>query len=291
MGVDAKAAQFLLAARALGVSFARTATIGRQHLFVSPSWLRRRLRAVDINLSAAEVAELFAAADGFAEPFLQLLGADDVVSVDASDYEGATRVVDLNGTLPATLEGAFSAVLDAGTLEHVFDFPAAVRNCMRMAAPNGHVLSVTPANNLAGHGFYQFSPELFYRVFTEANGFRVERMLITEVSSSRWYEVLDPSTVGRRVQFRTFRPVYLCVVARRVADRPILGAPPQQSDYVAAWNARSSPARFIPAELYLPHRIARALRSLYHLAQATLLPFDRRALRPVAIGNLMAPRR
>ena len=93
------------------------------------------------------------------------------------------------------------------------------------------------------------------------------------------------------MRFRTYRPVYLCVVARRVADRPIFGTPPQQSDYVAAWDTRSSPARFIPAELYLPHGIARALRSLYHLAQATLLPFDRRALRPVAIGSLTAPRR
>ena len=291
MGLDAKGAQFLLAARALGVSFTRTATIGRQHLFVTQSWLGRRLRAVGIRLNATELAELFTTADGFVEPLLHLLGADQVVSVDASDYEGATRVVDLNGTLPTTLRGAFSAVVDAGTLEHVFDFPAAVRNCMRMVEPNGHVLSITPANNMAGHGFYQFSPELFYRVFTEANGFRVERMLITEVSSSKWYEVSDPSTVGGRVQFRTFRPVYLCVAARRIAERPILDIPPQQSDYVTAWNTGARPPRVVPAQRYLPHPIAQALRSLYHFAQATLLPFDRRALRPVAIGNLIAPRR
>ena len=295
MGVDAKGAQFLLAARGLGVSFARTATLGRQRLFVKPSWLRRCLRGFGTGLDLGEEAGLFTTAGDFAEPFFRLLGAERVVSVDASDYEGATRVIDLNGTLPADLEGAFSAVVDAGTLEHVFDFPAAVGNSMRMVAPDGHLLSITVANNMAGHGFYQFSPELLYRVFTEANGFRVERMLVTEVSSARWYEVSDPAVVGHRVQLRTFRPVYLCVAARRIAVRPVLANAPRQSDYVSAWRTGDPPARSVGGgldlvERYAPHGVARTLRSLYHLAQATILPFDRRSFRRVDIQRLK-PRR
>lgn len=275
MGVDAKGAQFLLAARGLGVSFARTATLGRQRLFVKPSWLRRSLRGFGTGLDLGEEAGLFTTAGDFAEPFFRLLGAERVVSVDASDYEGATRVIDLNGTLPADLEGAFSAVVDAGTLEHVFDFPAAVGNSMRMVAPDGHLLSITVANNMAGHGFYQFSPELLYRVFTEANGFRVERMLVTEVSSARWYEVSDPAVVGHRVQLRTFRPVYLCVAARRIAVRPVLANAPRQSDYVSAWRTGAPPGRSVGGgldlvERYAPHGVARTLCSLYHLAQATI---------------------
>ena len=296
MGLDAKGAQFLLAARTLGVSFARSATIGRQRLFVTPSWLRRRLRACGIDLDAGGAAKLFTEADGFAEPFLRVLGAERVVSLDASDYEGATRVVDLNATLPADLEGAFSVVVDAGTLEHVFDFPVAVRSCMRMVEPGGHLLTVTVANNMAGHGFYQFSPELLYRVFSEENGFQVERMLVTEVSSARWYEVSDPLTVGDRVQLRTFRPVYLCMAARRVAVGPVLAAAPQQSDYVSAWRSGGRPdraAREGPNLLerwYAPHPVARALRSLYHFAQANVLPFDRRSFRRVDIADLEARR-
>ena len=295
MGLDAKGAQFLLAARTLGVSFARSATIGRQRLFVTPSWLRRRLRACGIDLDAGGVARVFTAADGFAEPFLRVLGAERVVSLDASDYEGATRVVDLNGSLPADLEGAFSVVVDAGTLEHVFDFPVAVRSCMRMVEPGGHLLTVTVANNMAGHGFYQFSPELLYRVFSAENGFRVERMLVTEVSSARWYEVSDPLAVGGRVQLRTYRPVYLCMAARRVADGPVLAAAPQQSDYVSAWRSGGRPERAAReglhfVERYAPHFAARTLRSLYHFAQATVLPFDRRSFRRVAITDLEARR-
>lgn len=295
MGLDAKGVQFLLAARALGVSFARSATIGRQRLFVPPWWLRRRLRAFGVDVGARRAAELLETADGFSEPFLRLLGAERIVSVDASDYEGATRVVDLNGTLPADLKDAFSVVVDAGTLEHVFDFPAAVRNCMRMVESDGHLLTVTVANNMAGHGFYQFSPELFYRVFSEANGFRVERMLVTEISSARWYEVSDPLAVGERVQLRTYRPVYLCVAARRVAVGPVLAAAPQQSDYVSAWRDGGESVRSVRAgaklvERYAPHSVTRLLRSVYHLAQATVLPFDRRSFRPVEITNLKARR-
>ena len=87
-------------------------------------------------------------------------------------------------------------MVDAGSLEHVFDVPTAIRNCMRMVAPGGYFLAITPANNTMGHGFYQFSPELFYRVLSDANGFTVERMLVTGTSSTRWFEVADPASIG-----------------------------------------------------------------------------------------------
>ena len=280
MGLDTKATQFLLAARGSGVSFERIATIGRHRLYVTPAWLRSRLRAVGIDLDAAATARLFKEADGYAEPLLQALGAARIISLDASSYEGASRVADLNAEIAPDLENAFTTVLDSGSLEHVFDFRAAIANCMRMVAPGGHLLIVTPANNMVGHGFYQFSPELFYRVLSESNGFLIERMLVTELSSLRWYDVADPAVLGTRVQFRTYRPTYLCVIARRVALRPVLAHPPQQSDYVSKW-ARVAPegARLDlhPIERHLPHRSATVLKSLWHLAQALVIPFDRKA--------------
>ena len=290
MGFDTKATQFLLAARALGVSFERTATIGRQRLFVTPSWLYRWLRRFGFRVDRRGAARLLSESEGFAEAFLCFLGARNVVSVDASGYEGASLILDLNEPIPADAEGAFTSVVDAGSLEHVFDFPAAVRNCMRMVAVGGHFLSVTVTNNMAGHGFYQFSPELFYRVFARQNGFRVERMLLTETSSARWYEVRDPAATGSRVQLRTFRPAYLCIVARRIGAGPVSTTPPQQSDYVSRWKEgtpSSTPGDGLhPVERYAPEPVARALRSLYHLAQAIALPFDRRSFSRVDISNL-----
>ena len=283
MGMGTKATQFLLAERARGVSFNRTATIGRQQLGVTVPWLHRQLRLCGFDVNRRDAERLLSESGGFAESCLRLLGAREVVSVDASDYEGASRKVDLNQPLPADLEEAFTAVVDLGSLEHVFDFPAAVRNCMRMVAVNGHFLSVAPANNWAGHGFYQFNPETFYRVLAP-NGFRVERMLITERSSARWYEVRDPADVGVRGVFRTFRPVDLCVAARRVASGPSSPSlSPQQSYYVSMWASGTGEDGLHLIEKYVPDSVARTLKSLYYLAQATVLPFDRRSFRRVDV--------
>ena len=65
-------------------------------------------------------------------PLLRALGAARIISLDASSYEGASRVADLNAEIAPDLENAFTTVLDSGSLEHIFDFRAAIANCMRM---------------------------------------------------------------------------------------------------------------------------------------------------------------
>jgi hypothetical protein len=107
-------------------------------------------------------------------------------------------------------------VLDGGTLEHVFDFPTAIRNCMKMVALGGHLLCRTPANNYLGHGFYQFSPELFFRIFSEDNGFRFVTEAVVEVGPfASWYEMLDPKRGGHWAELVNARPTYLFVFAEQ----------------------------------------------------------------------------
>lgn len=294
MGLDDKATQFLLASRQLGVSFEQTATIGRQRLYITKSSLARRLSAFGITTTSETAQHLLEEAQGYSEPLFRLLGAIRTESFDASDYEGASCILDLNQPIPTERAASFTAVVDSGTLEHVFNFPEAIRNCMQMVQLGGHLLSITNANNLAGHGFYQFSPELFYRVLSESNGFTVTRLLVTETSSPHWYEVTDPVDARGRVQLRTFRPTYLCVVAQRTAIKPIFTVPPQQSDYVSQWHAADgNTATHIktaeglhPIEQRAPARLALVIKSLYHFLQATVLPFDRRAFRRVSITEL-----
>src|SRR4029077_10267153 len=102
-------------------------------------------------------------ADDFWNEFLD---AESVETLDYSTYEGASIVHDLNSPVPASLHGRFDAVIEAGSLEHIFNFPMAIRNLMRMTKVGGWVFITTVANNLCGHGFYQFSPELIYRIFS-----------------------------------------------------------------------------------------------------------------------------
>ena len=78
--------------------------------------------------------------------------------MDASDYEGCSIVHDLNNPLPEHLVGRYSLVLDSGTLEHVFDFPTALRNSLAAVRTGGHFVTIAPGNNQFGHGFYQFGP-------------------------------------------------------------------------------------------------------------------------------------
>jgi SAM-dependent methyltransferase len=285
MGFDVQGVRFLLSAHHRGVRFTNTAIIGRQELFIDPVSLQRILRCFGMAKSDAEVRGLLTEAGGFAEPLLQLLGAEHISSVDASPYEGSSIVHDMNLEIPDNLKRSFSVVIDAGTLEHIFDFPRAIKNCMEMVQPGGHLLMITPANNFMGHGFYQFSPELFFRVCSPDNGFEAVRVIVCEVDAdASWYEVVDPARARRRVELINSRPAYLLLQARKLRDVPILASAPQQSDYTVLWRERDQtrPGRARDSDPPLPGRllrgVARRLRNAYRMAEPAGLAAQR--LRP-----------
>lgn len=237
MGIDAATLEILLTAREAGVSFDEVLTIGRQSLCASPAEVKTVLARHGIRLTGAQAHKLISEQNGYCEPLLKLMGAQRVDSLDVSNFEGASIVHDMNESLPDSYRNQFSIVIDGGSLEHVFNFPVALRNCMDAVAPGGHFIGITPSNNLMGHGFYQFSPELFFRVFTPGNGFRIEKVLIYECPwGSVWYEVMDPEEARRRVNLTNRRPAYLIVWAKKTASVPVFNQWPQQSDYVALWQ-------------------------------------------------------
>lgn len=168
-------------------------------------------------------------------------------ALDFSAYEGATIVHDLNQPIPARWNQQFDVVFDGGTLEHVFDFSTAIKNCMQLLRLQGRFVSVTIPNNWCGHGFYQFSPELFFRVLSPANGFSVVEMFIAELGG-RCYAVKDPATVQSRVELCNSRPVFLLVHARRDRVCDLFARMPQQSDYEAEWSVanRGGSAATVP---------------------------------------------
>lgn len=239
MGVSLNDAKLLIRMKVDGVSFRRTATLGRQQIFFRPTDLASVVR--DSAFSADKVERFFATArdTGSADPLFQLLGAEEIVSLDASDYQGATIRHDLNSPIEPGLHERFDVVFDGGTLEHVFNFPVAVRNAMEMTAVGGHFVSVTPANNQMGHGFYQFSPELFYNVLSPVNGFRVVQMIALELSpASRKFQVENPAVIKSRVTLTNLWGVNLFVHAVRESKKSIFEKSPQQSDYAVLWEEK-----------------------------------------------------
>jgi hypothetical protein len=199
----------------------------------------------------------------YIEPLLKRFGANRIESVDNSSFENATIVHDLNEPIPEHLKCSFSCVFDGGAMEHIFNFPQAVKNCMEMVEVEGHFLGVTAANNFMGHGFYQFSPELYYRVFSAENGYAVKEMLLCETDrGAPWYRVEDPESLGRRVELINNRRTYIMVVARRVSEVEIFKAAPQQSDYMYAWGLKNKPVSSPRADGRIPLRRARSARSV-----------------------------
>jgi hypothetical protein len=238
MGIDTNSARFLMLCGKSGVNFTRMGTLGRQNLNVSPNDMLKAAEAT--GWPADSILDAFDKTSTFAEPFYRFLGAQSVETLDNSDFEGATTVLDLNEPIPHAMRERFSCLFDGGTLEHVFDFPTAIKNCMDMVELGGHFISVTTANNYLGHGFYQFSPELFFRVLTPANGFQTEAVLLYE-SSSRGraavaYWVHDPAKVGKRVLLTNAHQTLIMVRARKIGEVPAGRLKAMQSDYSAAWS-------------------------------------------------------
>jgi hypothetical protein len=136
-------------------------------------------------------------------------------------------------------------VIEAGTLEHIFNVPEALRSLMRAAKVGGGLYASMPTNNLCGHGFYQFSPELLFRVLGPDNGYEVETAVIVPARfpsieirpALAAYAVRDPEEVRSRVGLMSRKAATLVVFAKRVSAADPLAIAPVQSDYTARWKA------------------------------------------------------
>ncbi len=281
MAFDSNGIKFLLYARKMGVDFSSTATIGRQFNFANPLEIKDlfdRMGVVDVAVEKIE--DLLQKNKSYSEGIFELLGAETVHSFDASDFEGATHIHDFNHGIPKEFENRYSVILDGGTLEHIFNYPIALKNCMEMVSEGGHFLSLTPTNNFPGHGFYQFSPELFFRVFTAQNGYElIDAVFMEDYPDAPWYRITDPAALGQRVTFESMRPSYVLLIARRTSIMPVFAEYPQQSDYSAAWESGQGGPAAAEKKPNLVFRIPGAVsRRLRRLIAPRALRFDPRNL-------------
>lgn len=244
MGIDNNFLHFLAESTKSGVSLAKTATLGRQNFYrITEASLVAGLRRADFAVVPAEARTMLQAHGVYADALLRFLGAEVLDTFDYSDYEGATCIADMNKPVDPVYHGRYTTVLDGGSLEHIFNFPQAITNCMQMVAEGGHFVAFCPANNFFGHGLYQFSAELFFRIFSPENGFEDTRIVLVEDDQSRpgWFEVADPASVRERVTLMSATPCHLFVRSRKVRQVKPFVTPPYQSDYVTMWQASAGP--------------------------------------------------
>ncbi|WP_291325421.1 hypothetical protein [Desulfovibrio sp. UCD-KL4C] len=164
-----------------------------------------------------------------AHGFFKELGFSKVSALDISNFEGAEYIFDLNETVPDYMHDKFDFIYDGGTLEHIFNIPAALSNGVAMLKKGGIIFHHSPMNNWVNHGFYQFSPTLFFDYYM-ANGFAncslflfkedggVKRFGPRDMIPSEYYEI----------------NTLLAFVAQKISNNnPVI---PQQSAYTYSTN-------------------------------------------------------
>ncbi|MBF9031610.1 hypothetical protein HKCCE3408_14505 [Rhodobacterales bacterium HKCCE3408] len=232
----------------------RTVMLGRQKFDLRPDrWIsrthfNRALKQAGIDRPITE----FAQPDRYSETMFRELGLGEIESLDASAFEGAGLVHDLNKPIPDDLRGKFDLVVDGGTLEHVFDIIQALDNVEKLLAPSGRFVSLTPFNGYPGHGFYQFSPELVWSYWKATRNFTVHSCFVSTPKGTFSRDLTDTRELGERVEF-DIGPVFLGrLPARRLlmcydVEKPRVPLdsdakhPALQSDYEKRWFAASRP--------------------------------------------------
>ncbi len=289
MAFNATSAELLLLCRRRFPQALDFLMLGRQWLRIQPDEARRLQQTYEVqmdDLSDATMTDTM-----YAETLLQRMKLRSIVALDATAYQGAGLIHDLNTPLPAHHTGKHDYVVDGGSLEHVFDFPTAIRNCVALLKPGGLFITICPVNNWMGHGFYQFSPELYYRALSPENGFEISRMILHMVGPyAKWYEVSDPNAVRARVELVSFAPMQLLVLAKRIALKPIFASPPQQSDYTPRWQPAKPgdppPVNYEPPRPWISTVLPGAARLLNVIKNGvgllrTHTLWNRRSYRPV----------
>ncbi|WP_299305164.1 FkbM family methyltransferase [uncultured Litoreibacter sp.] len=233
MGIDLPAFEFLLKANAEFGDFGSTVVLGRQRLLMRDENARARFGAVleryRPDLSLDDIA------DENVDRLISALGGDPYQVMDNSAYEGAQVIHDLNEPLPNELKGKFDTVIDIGTLEHVFNIATAMKSVAEAVRVGGQFLCLNIANNHLGHGFWQFSPEVFFRTFSPAHGF--EPRLADLYYQGAFHPLRDPLTIGQRDPIKTPGYTYVTFGARKSEERDMFAEGwPVQADYVAAWT-------------------------------------------------------
>jgi hypothetical protein len=236
MGFDRNALEFISYQKSKNPDFGRILMIGRQEMHLRNYQISSIFKKLGIRKSW-----FFTSLDSwgskiYCDEFLrEYLKVEKIDSLDNSNYEGASILHNLNLPVPKNLENQYDSIIDLGSTEHIFDTKMVYENYHRMLSKGGRLIQLLPANNYCGHGFYQFSPEFFFSVLSEKNGFEATEVFL---KSSRiedfWFRVNKPEK-GKRVEINSPDQCYALVNSIKT-DKQSETLDVQQSDYVIAWK-------------------------------------------------------
>jgi hypothetical protein len=197
----------------------RVATLGRQTLMLTPEQL--------------DLVKKIEGPVGTSEDLLsRVFGAESVDSLDFSDYEGASRIVDLS--VPTDIVGEYDTLIDFGTTEHVFDVAQCFRNIIKMTKIGGQIIHALPANNFYGHGLWQICPDLYFSLYSQANGFDQTEVFLVDYGQTSYWRKLKPIRASERHSIDSKIQAGLIVRTKKIAQKMQLSV--YQSDYKSQWE-------------------------------------------------------
>jgi hypothetical protein len=245
MGLDIHGINFLYYASKKN-KLRKTVTLGRQGIHVSSEEIMNILK-LDRIIKYGEYCE---------ELLKDQFGASLVDSYDNSDYENATHIQDFNKLFD--LHEEYDTVIDLGVLEHLFNVPNALLNISKLCIIGGKIIHILPANNFCGHGFWQFSPELFLSLYSKKNGYDNTEIFLADLKDNlHWYKV-KTLPAGERLTFASCSQVYVLVITTKISS--VFYDNVQQSDYLYLWN--NSNKDVLPAENKEQNAVTLALKSI-----------------------------
>jgi len=173
--------------------------------------------------------------DIFCDNFFKSLGFKQVDSTDFSNEQNPTFTHNMNTKIE--IQNKYDYIFDGGTIEHIFNIPQLFDNIVSLLNIDGVFCSITANNNFSGHGFYQFSPNLFKQCFTSRYGMELKEMYLCFADNYKIniQSVMDFNTYNKRQEFRfdTNSPVYIITVAKKISHTGIsfIKNPPTQYSY------------------------------------------------------------
>ncbi len=172
--------------------------------------------------------------------FWGAFGFTSIEVLDVYDHENAEVIHDLNqDSLPEVHHGQYQVVFDGGTMEHVFHTPNVLKNIFHLLAVGGRVIHLNPASNSVDHGFFSFSPCLYYEYYN-CNEFVVESAQLlnlgtrlSPISVTGYVYPLDRKAIDGYLTGNVHYNWFVCTKTERSTCSRI----PQQGAYQSIWKA------------------------------------------------------
>ena len=140
MGLVYSRLKLMLKAKNNGASFENVVMIGRQKINLSKNEFDKIKKGYCSNIVNIDYDF---GKRVYADAILkECLDIEELNIIDYSNYEGANILVDINDDIPDNLNNKFDALIDGGTIEHIFNFPVAIKNYMRLIKCSIKIISL-----------------------------------------------------------------------------------------------------------------------------------------------------